>query len=128
VGISVCRDTIEMESIDFTREAVSCEREYHTLSERFKAQVTLQQFISIKNPRWSKDEVTYWGSIVEGIKARATRWREAQSIPTPIRSRHFATVARCLRRQIIGVGVKVGNTLLRCTMIVRMRRCTGMQL
>jgi hypothetical protein len=65
-----------MESIDFAREAVCCEREYHSLSERFKVQVTLQQFISMKNPRWSKDKVTYWTNIVEGNRARVAKWRE----------------------------------------------------
>jgi hypothetical protein len=75
-----------MGSIDFVREAVSCEREYHALCERLGPLITLQKFISMKNPSWSEDEVTYWTSIVEGNRARAARWREAQRNPTPIRS------------------------------------------
>jgi hypothetical protein len=75
-----------MGSIDFVREAVSCEREYQALCERLGPLITLQKFISMKNPSWSEDEVTYWTSIVEGNRARAARWREAQRNPTPIRS------------------------------------------
>jgi len=63
--------------MDFSRENIFCEREYYALSERFRAQVTFQQFVSIKNPRWSKDEVTHWASITEENRAKATRWKEA---------------------------------------------------
>jgi hypothetical protein len=84
--ISACRNTVEMDMLDFAREIVFCEREYYTLSEGFRAQLTLQQFVSIKNPRWSKDEVTHWVNKAEENRARATRWREAQ-INTPIRSK-----------------------------------------
>jgi hypothetical protein len=65
-----------MGSIYFAREAVSCEREYHTLCERLGPLITLQKFISMKNPSWSEDEVTYWTNIVEGNRAKAFRWRE----------------------------------------------------
>jgi hypothetical protein len=57
-----------------------------TLSEGCRAQVTFQQYLSMNNPRWSKDEVTYWVNKTEEYRARTTRWREAQSNPTPIRS------------------------------------------
>jgi hypothetical protein len=75
-----------MGSIDFVGIAVSCEIEYHALCERLGPLITLQKFISMKNPSWSEDEVTYWTSIAEGGRARATRWKEAQRNPTPIRS------------------------------------------
>jgi hypothetical protein len=71
---------------DFVGIAVSCEIEYHALYERLGPLITPQKFISMKNPSWSKDEVTYWTSIVEGGRARETRWKEAQRNPTPIRS------------------------------------------
>jgi hypothetical protein len=75
-----------MGSTDFCGIAVSCEIEYHALCERLGPLITLQKFISMKNPSWSEDEVTYWTSIAEGGRARATRWKEAQRNPTPIRS------------------------------------------
>jgi hypothetical protein len=75
-----------MGSIDFVREVVSCEREYHALCERLGPLIMSQKFISMKNTIWSEDEVTYWTSIVERNRARATIWREAQRNPTPIRS------------------------------------------
>jgi hypothetical protein len=65
---------------------VSCEIEYHALCERLGPLITLQKFISMKNPSWSEDEVTYWTSIAEGGRARANRWKEEQRNPTPIRS------------------------------------------
>jgi hypothetical protein len=75
-----------MGSIDFVGIAVSCEIEYHALCERLGPLIMLQKFISMKNPSWSEDEVTYWTIIVEGGRARETRWKEAQRNPTPIRS------------------------------------------
>jgi hypothetical protein len=75
-----------MGSTDFCGIAVSCEIEYHALCERLGPLITLQKFISMKNPSWSEDEVTYWTSITEGGRAKATRWKEAQRNPTPIRS------------------------------------------
>jgi hypothetical protein len=75
-----------MGSIDFFGIAVSCEIEYHVLCERLGPLITLQNFISMKNPSLSEDEMTYWTIIAEGGRARATRWKEAQRNPTPIRS------------------------------------------
>jgi hypothetical protein len=105
-----------MGSKDFVGIDVSCEIEYHALCERLGPLITLQKFISMKNPNWSEDEVTYWTSIAEGGKARETRWKEAQRNPTPIRSTQL-----CLGNQIIGVGVRVRSISLRYTMIVMMR-------
>ena len=93
----------------FAEEIICCDEEYQYLSETFMAQVTFQQFVSIKNPRWSKDEVThwakmmeeihYWSSITEENRAKegkevdtslpASRWKEARIEPTPIRSREL---------------------------------------
>jgi hypothetical protein len=75
-----------MVSTYFVGIAVSCEIEYHALCERLGPLITLQKFISMKNPSWSEDEVTYWTSIAEGGRARETRWKEAYRNPTPIRS------------------------------------------
>ena len=66
-----------MGSTYFVEVAVSCEIEYHAFCERLGPLIMLQKFISMKNPSWRKDEVTYWTSIVEGGRARATRWKEA---------------------------------------------------
>jgi len=76
-----------MNILDFARGIVECEREYQTLNEILKKLITFQQFVSIKNPSWSKDEVTHWVGVAEENRARAARWREAQINPTPIRSR-----------------------------------------
>jgi hypothetical protein len=85
-----------MEFADFAEEIIYCDEEYYALSETFRAQVTFQQFVSIKNPRWNKDEVAnwakkmeethYWSSIVEETRAKAvnevdtslpaSRWKE----------------------------------------------------
>jgi hypothetical protein len=64
--------------LHFAREIVYCEREYYALSERFRAQLTFQQFVSIKNTRWRKDEVTHWVGIAEENRAREARWKEYQ--------------------------------------------------
>jgi hypothetical protein len=140
-------DLEERWSLHFAEEIIYCNEEYYALSETFRAQVTFQQFVSIKNPRWSKDEVThwakkmeeihYWSSIAEENRAKegkevdtslpASRWKEAQIEPTPIRSRELCYSCkepwepdhRCR-----GKG-KVHITL-RCTMTVRMRRCMRM--
>jgi hypothetical protein len=54
-----------------------------------------------------------WPQQLDGRKHRVT--------PHPLGARSFATVARCLGNQIIGVGVRVRSILLRYAMIVMMR-------
>jgi hypothetical protein len=66
-----------MGSTYFCGISLSCEKEYHALCEGLGPLITLQKFISMKNPSWSEDEVTYWANIVEEGRARAARWREA---------------------------------------------------
>jgi arsenate reductase-like glutaredoxin family protein len=86
-----------MDFADSAEEIIYCNEEYQALSETFMAQVTFQQFVSIKNTRWSKDEVTqwvkrmeeinYWFNIAKENKAKegkevdaslsASRWKEA---------------------------------------------------
>jgi hypothetical protein len=127
VGISACRNIVEMDIKDFARETVLCEWEYYALSEGFRAQITLQQFISIKNPRWSKDEVTWWVNIAGETEPKQLDGGKHRLTLHPLGAGNVAIVARYLGNQIIDVGVKVTNALLRCTMTVRMRRCTGMQ-
>jgi hypothetical protein len=98
-----------MEFANFAEEIIYCNKEYYALSETFTTQVTFQQFVSIKNSRWSKDEVThwskkmeeihYWSSIAEETRAKAvkevdtsllaSRWKEAQIEPIPIRCREL---------------------------------------
>ena len=75
--------------MDFVGEIVYCEREYYALSERFRAQVTFQQFVSIKNPRWSKDEVTHWAKKMEEIHywisiAKEIRAKEGKEVDTSL--------------------------------------------
>jgi hypothetical protein len=53
--------------------------------------------------------------------------RKNRAFLHPLGAGNFATAAKCLGNQIIDVGVKVRDTLLRCTMTVRMRRCMRMQ-
>jgi hypothetical protein len=75
-----------LESRYFSREAVRCEWDYYDLSERTRAQVTFQQYLSMKNPRWTTDEITFWVNQIEEYRASAAIWREEQSNRTPIRS------------------------------------------
>ena len=37
--------------MDFAEDIIYCDEEYQALIETFKARVTFQQFVSIKNPR-----------------------------------------------------------------------------
>jgi hypothetical protein len=95
--------------MDFAKEIICCDMEYQALSETFRAQVTFQQFVSIKNPSWSKDdvalwakkieEINYWGTKVEEHRAKAVRkvdttprasgLKGAQIEPTIVRSREL---------------------------------------
>jgi hypothetical protein len=65
-----------MDVWDFTGRIVDCEREYQTLNKIFRDLITFHQFVSFKNPSWSKDKVTHWIIVVEEMRARETRWRE----------------------------------------------------
>jgi hypothetical protein len=47
------------------------EREYQIINEILKELITFQQFVSFKNPSWSKDEVTHWVGVAEETRARA---------------------------------------------------------
>jgi hypothetical protein len=78
-----------MDMWDFAKEIVDCEREYQTLNEILMDLVTSHQFVSFKNPSWSKYEVTHWVDATEENRSRAARWKEEQIIPTPIRSRQL---------------------------------------
>ena len=99
MGISTCKNIVEMDMLYFARESVFCEREYCALSEGTRVQLTFQQFVSIKNPRWSKDEVTHWAKKMEEIHYWRSIAKEtfpptsgltrAQINPTPIRCREF---------------------------------------
>jgi hypothetical protein len=76
-----------MDIEDFTRETVRSRWEYYyDLSERTRDQITFQQYLSLKYPRWSIDEITFQVKQTEEYMATTTRWREAQSNPTPLRS------------------------------------------
>jgi hypothetical protein len=76
-----------MDVKDFSREVVRCRwKYYYDLSEGFRAQVTFRQYLSMHNPRWSTDEVTFWVNQMEEYMATTDRWKEAQNNPTPIRS------------------------------------------
>jgi hypothetical protein len=58
-----------MDLFYLARESMICKGEYYALGEETRAQLTFQQFLSIKNPRWSKEEVTYWVNIAEENKS-----------------------------------------------------------
>jgi hypothetical protein len=115
-----------MDMLDFAKEIVYCEREYYALSERFRAQVIFQQFVSIKNHRWSKDEVTHWVGIAKETEPDQIDGRKHRLTLHPLGARNFATVAKSLGSQTINAGVKGRCALLRCTMTVRMRRSMRM--
>jgi hypothetical protein len=54
-----------MDLFYLARESMICKGEYYALGEETRAQLTFQQFLSIKNPRWSKEEITYWVNKAE---------------------------------------------------------------
>jgi hypothetical protein len=62
--------------MDFAEEIIYCDEEYQALSETFRAQVTFQQFVSIKNLRWSKDEVALWAKKMEEVNYWSKRAKE----------------------------------------------------
>jgi hypothetical protein len=62
--------------MDFAKEIIYCDEEYQALSETFRAQVTFQQFVSIKNPRWSKDDVALWAKKMEEVNYWSRRAEE----------------------------------------------------
>jgi hypothetical protein len=59
----------DMDLFYLARESMICKGEYYALGEETRAQLTFQQFLSIKNPRWSKEEITYWVNIEEENKS-----------------------------------------------------------
>jgi len=93
--------------MDFVEEIIYYDEEYQSLSETVRDQVTFQQFVSIRNPRWSKDgvglwakkmeEVNYWSRREEENRAKlvkkvetsphAGRLKGAQIEPTIVRSK-----------------------------------------
>jgi hypothetical protein len=73
--------------MDFVEEIIYCDEEYQALSETFRAQVTFQQSVSIKNPRWIKDEVALWAKNIEQINywsiiARENRAKLVKEVDT----------------------------------------------
>ena len=62
---------------DFSRETVRRRWEYfYDLSEETRAQVTFQQYLSMKNPGWSIDEITLWVNKAMKYMAKTARRRE----------------------------------------------------
>jgi hypothetical protein len=53
--------------MEFVEDIIYCDDEYRALSETFRAPITFQQFVSIKNPRWRKYEVALWAKRMEEI-------------------------------------------------------------
>jgi hypothetical protein len=66
-------------------EIVFCDIKYYTLSEGTRAQITFQQYIALRNPSWSEDEVIHEIIVVGEKRARESRWREEQRDPMPSR-------------------------------------------
>jgi hypothetical protein len=68
-------------------EIIYCDMEYQVLSETFRAQVTFQQFVSIENPRWSKDDIAVWAKKIEEVnywrrKAEENRAKTVRKVDT----------------------------------------------
>jgi len=129
-------------------EIIYHDMEYHALSETFRAQVTFQQFVSIKNPRWSKDDVALWAKKMEEVnywsrRAEENRAKEVRKVDRsphasrlkgehrlilqPLEAGKFATVAKSFRSQIRDAGVKGECITLRYTMIAVRRMCMRMR-
>jgi hypothetical protein len=82
--------------------------------EEIRAHITFPQYVAWRNPRWSEDEILL-GIIIRGKESQRPRRWEEQRTPHPLGAHNFATVARLLGNQIIGVGVRIRSTLLRHT-------------
>jgi hypothetical protein len=73
-----------MDEISF--EITYLEIKYSTLSKETRAQITFPQYVALRYPGWSKDEVLHWIILVEEKRARDRKRWEEQRDPTPIRS------------------------------------------
>jgi hypothetical protein len=60
-----------------------------TLSKETWAQITFPQYVAIKNPSWSEEDVLHGIIVAEEKKEATVRWLEEQRNPTPIRSKQL---------------------------------------
>jgi hypothetical protein len=114
----------EIDDIFF--EITCLEIKYYSLRKKNKALITFPQYAAYRNPHWSKEDILH-GIIVaeEKREQQGDGWKN-RGTPHPLGACNFATVARCLGNQIIGVGVRIKSTLLRHTMTMMMR-CVRME-
>ena len=49
--------------------------------------INFLQYVALRNPSWSEEDVLHGIIVAEKKKARVARWMEEQRNPTPIRSR-----------------------------------------
>ena len=94
---------------------------YFNLSDEHRALITFLQYVAFRKPSWSEEDILHGITIADKKKKEVARWWEEQRNPHPLGACSFATVARFLGNQIIGVGVRVRRISLRYTMIVMMR-------
>jgi hypothetical protein len=67
-------------------EIIYCEIKYSGLSKETRAQITFPQYLALRNPNWSEEDVFHRIIVAEEKRARAVRWMEEQRNPIPIRS------------------------------------------
>jgi hypothetical protein len=109
----------------FAEDIIYCDEEYQALSETFRAQVTFQQFVSIKNPRWSKDEVALWAKKMEEVNywSRIPKENRAKAVREVDTSPH---ASRLKGAQIESTTVRSRELCHSCKEIWEMdHRCRG---
>jgi hypothetical protein len=57
-------------------EIIFLEIKYSGLSKETRAQITFPQYVALRHPSWSEDEVLHWIILVEEKRARDARWWE----------------------------------------------------
>jgi hypothetical protein len=67
-------------------EIIYCEIKYSGLSNETRAQITFPQYVALRNPSWSEENVLHGIIVTKEKRSKATRWMEEQRDPTPIRS------------------------------------------
>jgi hypothetical protein len=67
-------------------EITCLEIKYSALSKETRAQITFPQYVALRNPSWSEEDVLHGIIVAEEKRAAIARWLEEQRNPTPIRS------------------------------------------
>ena len=76
VGISTCIQSLE-EMDEISLEITYLEIIYSGLSKETRAQITFPQYLALRNPSWSEEDVLH-GIVIEDKKrtTTTTRWME----------------------------------------------------